>query len=203
MDGEHSDLAKQINGAKSTYVIKSGGDRSNYAFVHPCQMPPVGGATCKNAAGASPSSSRLRTVDPCFTTNSVRAPSYVGGGLAIQSSWLLTRHLAWIRRSIILPAAVEIAALSGATSTTISDVDTCVATYIGRETLRVLARLHRAFLGDQMFWLLPIVIIFIWRCRNQHQSNSDLSQQTLLYVNAALMINPAWNSSDGASHPPD
>ena len=82
---EHSELAKRIDRGKFIYLVKIGDSRPIYASPHEYTLPSSDGPPCTATQAITVGPAQFILNSSALTTRTLRALSYGGGALAVQS----------------------------------------------------------------------------------------------------------------------
>ena len=153
---------KELTVRSTSIWLKAGGitklTRLSISINYPRRKCP----TVQSPHGATPSS--FTTASSELTTRTLRALSYGGGALAVQSFWWVSRNAVWLRYPILVPAVIATIVFSGAIPSAIDDWVLEKLTIVGGHVVHVVAQVSKTWLGDPLSWiaLMCTGIIFWW-----------------------------------------
>ena len=160
---ERTDLAKKIDREKFIYLIKSGEDHATYASFDQYQLPQTEPANCPLPSPPQAPTPQFILGSYNLSIRTMRALSYGGGALAVQSFWWVSRNAVWLRYPILIAGAISILTFSCVTPASIAEWVMSHLKQAGGEVLRVVAQVSKTWLGDPWLWFtVCLVVLVVW-----------------------------------------
>ena len=166
LEGDVSDLAKQINKDTFIYLMKAKELHTSYASFDSYKYDSPSPVPC-DASSPTPTTS-VTTTGSVMDTIRVRgttALSYGGGIAFIQSIWFYIGRARWLSLPFAIPISVAIVALAGFTPSDVVDLFIRLTSPIASYAWVVFSGISMSWLLDPWLWFLPVIGGTVWICR--------------------------------------